>query len=200
MKIYEPKKARQGSGDYAYCRLTFQNDEDRKRFNLDGNFRGVALRDDASAPYPVKRSTDYPQEIGLPVADRLGIGLHIDPMALSRRALDVLLPHIGPLVQVVPLVFNEGDYALLNVINVIDALDAEQSDIAYFKSGNFDRIKRYAFLPQAVRDQWIFKIKQTQSRAFVTDKFVDLVTQTGLTGFDFEPVWSDEPVVQGAED
>ncbi|RTL43553.1 MAG: hypothetical protein EKK53_09380 [Burkholderiales bacterium] len=144
----------------------------------------------------MQRCNDYPQEIGLPVGDRLGIGLNMDSMALSRRALDVLLPHIAPAVQLIPLTFDEGEYAMLNIVNVIDALDEAHSDVERFpSSGRVSRIKRYGFHPDVVRNEWIFKIRQTQSVAFVTERFVELVQRSGLTGFEFAELWRDETTV-----
>lgn len=59
-------------------------------------------------------------------------------------------------------------------------------------SGRVSRIKRYAFHPDVVRNEWIFKIRQTQAEAFATEQFVDLVRSAGLTGFEFRKLWSDE--------
>ena len=74
-----------------------------------------------------------------------------------------------------------------------------RSDIEYFpSSGRVSRVKRHAFHPEIVRDQWIFKIPQTPARAFVTDRFVQLVQQAGLTGFDFEEVWNGAPALSEA--
>lgn len=193
MSIFEPLKECRSDSSYAHCRLTFASDADRRRFDGGRPYRGSPVGADLAHPYAMQRCNDYPQEIGLPVGDRLGIGLNMDPMALSRRALDVLLPHIGPAVQLIPLTFDEGEYAMLNIVNVIDALDEAQSEVERFpSSGRVSRIKRYAFHADMVRDAWIFKIRQTQSVAFVTEQFVDLVRSSGLTGFEFRTLWSDE--------
>lgn len=193
MKIYEAEKEHRSDGTYAHCRLTFASDADRRRFDDGRPYRGSPVDGVLTQPYVMQRCNDYPQEIGLPVGDRLGVGLNMDPMALSRRALDVLLPHIGHAVQLIPLTFDEGEYAMLNIVNVIDALDEAQSDVERFpSSGRVARIERYSFHPDVVRNEWIFKIRQTQSVAFVTEQFVDLVQRSGLTGFEFQALWSDE--------
>ena len=142
--------------------------------------------------YQVARNVEFAWAKDLPLGDRQAIGYYTDPMALSRHALDVLLPHIGPLVQLVPLQFAEGEYAAVNITHVIDALDEAHSDIERFpSSGRISRILRHAFKPDRVKDELIFKIPQTPRRAFVTDRFVKLVNDAGLTGFAFEPIWSD---------
>lgn len=193
MRIFEPLKECRSDGSYPHCRLTFASDADRRRFDGGRPFRGSPVEGHLALPYAMQRCNDYPQEIGLPVGDRLGIGLNMDPMALSRRALDVLLPHIGPAVQLIPLTFDEGEYAMVNIVNVIDALDEAHSGIERFpSSGRVSRIKRYSFHPDVVRNEWIFKIRQAQAEAFVTEQFVDLVRSSGLTGFEFRTLWSDE--------
>jgi hypothetical protein len=192
MKIYKPSVQMRADGNGAFCSLRLESNEDRKRFNRDGAFRGQPLDDDLRMPYRVIESADYAELVGRPLGDRLSLELRTDPMALSHRALDALLPHIGCAGELVPLVFAKGEYALFNVTHVIDALDSNESETSLFASGNFDRIKRHAFKPDLVRDEWIFKIRQTQSEAFVTDHFVDLVRREGLTGFRFELLWCSE--------
>ena len=162
MKIYCPANPIRDKRD-VFCRLTFANDADRKRFAMGENFRGQPLSAPLLQPYEVKRSTEFPGGDAAPLGDRQAIGINTDPMALSQQALNALLPQIDQLVQVVPLLFDEGEYALLNVLNVVDAL-----------------------------------VPQTPARAFVTDCFVQLVQQAGLTGFEFEELWSDELMAQEA--
>ena len=145
-------------------------------------------------PLPVMRDYSVRDNMTKPLGDRVGIDAYVDPMVLSRRALDVLLPHIGNLGQVLPLAFEEAEYSFFNVTNVVDALDEQHTDISRLPSGRISKIERYAFKPEAVRDQWLFKIPQQPGGfAFVTDQFVDLVKSSGLTGFKFKPLWSDEP-------
>lgn len=192
MKIFESVNLYTDDRRDVYCRLTFSNAEDRRRFAAEGNFRGGVIEGENANPYEVERNVEFAWARDLPLGDRQAIGFYTDPMALSRHAQDVLLPHIAPLVQLVPLHFDEGEYAAINITHVIDALDEAHSDIERFpSSGRISRILRHAFKPDRVKDELIFKIPQTPRRAFVTDRFVKLVNDAGLTGFAFEPVWSD---------
>lgn len=189
MKIYRPANVIDGQRD-AYCRLTFANDADRARFGMGEDFRGQSLPADKLQPFHMKRSIDFPGGDANPLADKLPFAFNADIMVLSRRALDVLMPCIGHAVQLVPLIFDEGEYALVNVVNLLDALQPESSDIERFPSSDrISRIKQHAFKSDVVDGQWIFKIPQTPARTFVTDLFVALVQQQALTGFDFEPLW-----------
>lgn len=178
-------------GNDVYCRLLVATDEERKV--LDEQFRGVPMSLAAWKPLKVIRMYSEPENLAKPLGDRAAIDAHRDPPVFSRCALDVLLPHIGRFGQVLPLDFDEWEYSLFNITNVIDALDEEASDVWRFpSSGRIGDIKRHVFRSQAVRDQWIFKIPQRGGFAFVTDRFVELVRQHGLTGFGFELLWSDD--------
>lgn len=185
-------------GNDIYCRFDVVTKDDR--WTLNESFRGVPYPRDRWVPFKVVRSPSTPGNLSKPLGDRAGIDFKNDPMVLSRRALDVLLPHIGTAGQALPLAFDEADYSLFNVTNVIDALDVERSDIDYFAAGGRVKyIKRYAFTSAAVGDQWIFKIPQQLSGfAFVTERFVQLVQSAGLTGFGFDLLWSDEKQPQAA--
>ena len=145
-------------------------------------------------PLSVRRNYSVKGNMTKPLGDRVGIDARVDPMVLSRRALDVLLPHIGTLGQVLPLAFDEAEYAFFNITNVVDALDEAQSELEYFpSSGRLSGVLRYAFKAEAVRDQLLFKIpQQAGGFAFVTDRFVEIVKAAGLTGFGFKQLWSDE--------
>ena len=80
-----------------------------------------------------------------------------------------------------------------NVTTVVDALDADNSEIKRFKSsGRVMRINKYQFDADKL-GQSIFKLPETPLMSvFVTDEFVAQVKKSELTGFLFEEVWSDE--------
>ena len=127
------------------------------------------------------------------LADLIMIDFYGSLAALSRRALDVLLPHIGHCGEVLPVAFDEAPYAIFNLTRVIDALDEPASDVKYFEDGGVMRIARFEFKPALVRNELLFKIRQRPGAYnFVTDRFVKIVRDAGLTGFDFKKVWSDD--------
>jgi hypothetical protein len=184
--------AEQYDGNDVHCCLLIASDEERKVFAE--HFRSVPMSLATWKPIKVIRMDSERENLTKPLGDRAGIDARHDPPVFSRRALDVLLPYIGRFGQVLPLDFDEWEYSLFNITNVVDALDVQKSELAYFKDGGFKRVLRFAFNPEAVRDQWIFKIPQhPRMFAFVTDRFVDLVKQHGLSGFGFERLWGDEP-------
>jgi hypothetical protein len=192
MNIYDPGIEKRPDGQGAYTVLLFA-DEARV---LEPRNSCQSKRIDLTSwvPLPVRRNYSVKDNMLKPLGDRVGIDARVDPMVLSRRALDVLLPHIGSLGQVLPLAFEEADYSFFNITNVVDALDESKSHLEHFpSSGRLSGIRRYAFQPDAVRNQLLFKIPQQPGGfAFVTDRFVEIVKANGLTGFGFEKKWTDE--------
>lgn len=190
MNIYDPRIESRPDGQDAYVVLLTA---DRSRLLVPEECSSSKLISlDTWIPLPVERDYSVKGNMTKPLGDRVGIDAYVDPMVLSRRALEVLLPHIGDLGQVLPLAFEEAEYSFFNVTNVVDALDEPHTEISRFPSGRISKIERYAFRPEAVRDQWLFKIPQRRGGfLFVTDRFVDLVKSSGLTGFKFKPVWSE---------
>ena len=109
----------------------------------------------------------------------------------SGHAKAVLGPYLEGLGQWLELDCAEGSYWLFNITNIVDALDEPASRIVDL--GSVVAVKEFAFKPEALRNQLIFKIPQRPgSYNLVTDAFVKLVEEHKLTGFKFTPLWSDE--------
>src|SRR5690554_3152186 len=53
-----------------------------------------------------------------------------DPV-FSEKAWGVFKPYIGKYTEPLPLITTEGKYYALNILNIIDALDKENSEISY---------------------------------------------------------------------
>jgi hypothetical protein len=143
----------------------------------------------------VDRNTDFtPRESDARFGDYSNLNHNVHPV-FSQRAKDLLTPHLQGLGQWIELVSDEAPYWLFFISHVVDALDVPNSKILYFPStpGKVMRIARYAFHPDAVRDQWLFTLPQmVRSHRLVTDRFVDFVRAHGLTGFEFRLLWSEE--------
>jgi hypothetical protein len=192
MNVYEPGIESRPDGQDAYMVLLYADESRIHDPRTSCQSKPIDLS--AWVPLPVRRDYEVKGNLTKPLGDRVGIDARVDPMVLSRRALDVLLPNIGTLGQVLPLAFEEAEYAFFNITNVVNALDESRSELEHFPStGRLSRVLRYAFKPEAVRDQLIFKIPQQPGGfAFVTDRFVDIVKANGLTGFGFKLMWTDE--------
>jgi hypothetical protein len=192
MNVYRPSKARLPSGDDVHACLLISDESFRHVPRQ--KFKGLPIPLTEWTPIPVIRDYSIKDNLSKALGDRAGLDANIDPMVLSRRALDILTPHIGALGQALPLAFDEAEYFAFNITNVVDALDEAASGIWKFPStGRIGNIKSYVFNRDAVHDQWLFKIpQQSSTEGFVTDRFVDLVKSAGLTGFGFVHLWSDQ--------
>jgi hypothetical protein len=192
MNVFKPAKE-MCDGNGVYCRFMLESNDDRRVLDDFGKFNGTPIPVAEWKPWKIIRAYTTPGNLTKPLGDRAGIDFKSDPMVLSRRALNVLLPHIGSFGQALPLGFDDAEYFLFNVTNIVDALDEAACEVWRFpSSGRIGQIIHYSFRPDAVRDQLMFKIpQQPKGFAFVTDRFVELVERAGLTGFAFERLWSD---------
>lgn len=111
----------------------------------------------------------------------------------SARAKTVLGPHIDGLGQWLRLECDEASYWLFNVTNTIDALDEHKSEVARFHDGRIMDIDSFVFKPERCTGHVLFHVRNTPGAPnLVTQDFVDLVHEHGLTGFSFRLVWSEE--------
>lgn len=78
------------------------------------------------------------------------------------------------------------DYYVMNVINVIDCLDENQSEILRGDDGRVMSLRQAVFLPHGIPDSVVFKVPQDTTRIFTTNRLVDLVREHKFTGIGFE--------------
>jgi hypothetical protein len=110
-------------------------------------------------------------------------------VAFSEKAVEIMMPFLNGNVQILPLVHPTQKYYLLNVTNVIDALDYDNSEFLKLRSGKKVKVKQYVFKEDFVINQDIFKIKQFTSDVYVSDRFRQSVIDNKLTGFNFIELW-----------
>lgn len=107
---------------------------------------------------------------------------------VSGRAKDCLEAVIGPFVEFLPFATIKGKllYAV-NVIEVIDCLDRQASDLTYSpdEPGYVIGVGKYVFDKSKVRPVPIFKVPETMD-LFVSDVFAQTVVDHKLTGAGFD--------------
>ena len=87
---------------------------------------------------------------------------------------------------------DEAPYWLFNVTHTVDALDEKNSEVIRFSNGRVMRLAQFEFHSDKLRDELLFQVPQCLGTPnLVTQNFVDLVHQHGLTGFSFRLVWSE---------
>ena len=102
-----------------------------------------------------------------------------------------LIKKLNPEAKIVLSSFGKVD--LHTIINT-KLFDYEKAEIEKFKSsGRVMSIEKYAFKPEIIKDNHIFKIVEfPKSEVFVSDEFKQKVEEAGLKGFKFELVWDSE--------
>jgi hypothetical protein len=110
--------------------------------------------------------------------------------AFTRRAVDALGDLLTDNGQLLPLVSADGEFYLWNVTRVVDAFDEEKSQVLRFSSGRIMTVDRWAFKPEAVARQVVFKVPQfLRGFTFAMGTFLDRFTEAGLVGISPEPLW-----------
>ena len=121
----------------------------------------------------------------LPLTDTPGL-LPSCPV-FSRRAVDALRPLLEANAEILPVDCQDGEYYLINVTRVIDALDAKRTRFQDYPDGTTGRILEHAFLLERLSEATIFKLPIYASEVYVTERFTKAVRDAGLTGFKFIP-------------
>ncbi|EJQ61490.1 hypothetical protein IG7_05440 [Bacillus cereus HuA2-4] len=184
MKIWELKS---GLDNYESYQLLNLN-TDYKRF-FEGEIDSAVKMSDSWGEILVKyaeegKYTDFPKfwgEVGTPM--------------VSRKAKELLEPLISNNVEFLPLIHADtGEtYYIINILNTIDAIDYDKAVLKKLRSGLAVNFKKYAFLPDLVENQKIFKVYLNQTlfitTVFASDELKNLIQQSDLTGFEFVEVW-----------
>jgi len=96
--------------------------------------------------------------------------------------------------ELLPLDCVDGDFWLVNVTTVLDALDTSASSLVRFGDGRVITVRHFAFLEERLDEAQMFKIPDMKvSDIFVGDAFVDAWRAASLEGIGFETVWRRQP-------
>ncbi|MDQ0887907.1 hypothetical protein QFZ81_002995 [Paenibacillus sp. V4I9] len=111
----------------------------------------------------------------------------------SERAINILKEVIACSGDILPLYHPDKQYNVFRVTNTLDAIDYEKSEIEKLITGLTVGFQKYAFIPEKLNNQYIFKVFLNEriysTATFVTDAFKDIVTKADLKGFNFKQVW-----------
>ncbi len=110
------------------------------------------------------------------------------PPLLTPKAFEVLYPYIKDFVQFWETTTDYGNMYLVNVINVNDCVNYDESDFVRFKSsGRIMRIDKFAFHKNKIMNIELFKIPdENKTYPFVTEGLKNIIKENGLNGFRFE--------------
>ncbi len=118
--------------------------------------------------------------------------LDVGALLLSDEAIAVLGPALDPAGYFIDTELDaERIYKIFVCERRLDVLDEERAELKRFPStGNIWRVLRYAFHEDRLAGADIFKVKGVQADLLVTDRFVSLVNEHKLRGFEFVSVWN----------
>lgn len=113
---------------------------------------------------------------------------------ISERVKQVIAPFVTNEVEILPLLHDELDLYMLNVINVLDCVDWERSDIQRFSDGSWVGFNKLVFdFTKIPKDTYMFKfIEKAGVCVYVTEAFKDLIESNKLKGLDFSEVYDSE--------
>ncbi|WP_127531743.1 imm11 family protein [Paenibacillus kobensis] len=113
----------------------------------------------------------------------------------NRRAINILQDLLSDKVELLELDYDNNDYYVVNILQVLDCIDYQLAVPVKFDDGTIWRFEKYAFRIEEIQDKHIFKnINETKGFALVSDAFRDRVIQNNLKGFLFTELWdSDNP-------
>lgn len=184
MKVYKL------SSDLSFQSLEIESEDDYKEFNqLYDNYLGKSVK---SLWRPLRIKVLEGDE-SLPASDFPYLAPAFPIM--SRKAKEVFHDLIAPYVEFLPLQSSFGEYYGINVLEEVDALDEEASELKRFSDGRVMVVHKYVFKPDTVEGKVIFRIPQDNS-IFVTDLFADKVWESGLMGLKLEELWSTTDAIE----
>ena len=171
--------------------------DDVQRFDMDVDLQVGVLRnlgrgqahEGPWTPIPVQRLKKPRKRREESLCDLSAVAANVSVPVMSARARQVLEPILGADAQWLRLVFDEGEYWLLNLLRVVDAVDPTMAAVRRFPDGRVADIEEYAFVAEVVAREWLFKVSTATFDVLATDRLRELVLDHALTGFHFQPVW-----------
>lgn len=134
-----------------------------------------------------------PIEVVAYVDTKIGDSLYLFPGGpiFSERAVEVLKEFLEDRAEILPIKYNKGSFYVINITNVIQAVDIDKSKVVRFpSSGRIMKFESIAFFKEKLDNQPIFKISELpRTQVFVSDSFRESVINNNLTGFKFTEVW-----------
>ncbi|WP_223067331.1 imm11 family protein [Paenibacillus caui] len=175
-----------------------------KVYELRNNFKSTILRavDDRDHPICGDFNGESKKHIWTPVkVETLYKKTYMDFPKLiygkpivSYQVKSILETYVSNEVEFLPLAHQELDLYLMNVINVLDCVDWERSDVQLTSKKHFAGFNNLVFdFSKIPLNTYVFKFKElAEVRTFVTESFKNLIERNKLKGLDFSVVYDSE--------
>jgi hypothetical protein len=107
----------------------------------------------------------------------------------SDKALKILEPLIADSIEALPLISDSKRFFAVHVLDLVDCLDYERSEVKRFPEGNIMRIGWYVFKKGCIDGKHIFRIREAPLKdVLVSEEFKRVVEESKLEGVDFDKV------------
>ena len=132
--------------------------------------------------YPSK----YKDEIDKPIGDVFSV--EISSFILNEKSYKVLYPYLKNHSQIFKIKSDNKIFYVVNVIDIIDCLNYDESELKYFSSsGRVMDVEKYVFKTEKLRNTTIFKLPEfPKSISYVTEEFKKAVEENNIKGFKFK--------------
>ncbi|QDT65184.1 imm11 family protein [Calycomorphotria hydatis] len=106
--------------------------------------------------------------------------------ANACKALSLLLLDT---VEFLPVEFPDGEYYMMNVLNLVRCIDEEKSDVRWNRSNDrINLIRKHVFIPEAIQGLHIFRAPLVQGAGlYISEDFVQVCKDNNLTGLIYVP-------------
>ncbi|GAA4737608.1 imm11 family protein [Flavisolibacter ginsenosidimutans] len=117
-------------------------------------------------------------------------------IAISQKAVDRLKQFLEKDIELLPLETDAGRYYVLNVMNIVDCLNKNESVYTSTNNGLIAAYTSLEFIQEKIADNVIFKIPELPYHTFITDEIQDRCETEKVKGLMFDPelnlVWDIE--------
>jgi hypothetical protein len=128
----------------------------------------------------------------------------VTTLVLSSRAKEELAATLDATGQVFPVEVDGDTFFVFNCTRLLNAVDAEGTEVRFVGDGRPSQFTQLSFKDEAIQDETLFKARWPEpeetggevdylqipppTQIFCTQKFVDMVRENGLRGFQFKVV------------
>ena len=132
--------------------------------------------------YPSK----YKDELDKPIGDVFSITP--SSYIMNEKAYKILYPYLKSHSQIFKINNNGTIFYVINVTDLIDCLDYDNSEIKRFpSSGRIMRVIKYVFKNEKLKNVTIFKLPEfPKAISYVTEEFKNVVEENNIKGFKFK--------------
>lgn len=132
--------------------------------------------------YPSK----YKDEIDKPIGDVFSV--EISSFILNEKSYKTLYPYLKNHSQIFKIKSDNKIFYVVNVIDIIDCLNYDKSELKYFSSsGRVMDVEKYVFKTEKLKNTTIFKLPEfPKSISYVTEEFKRVVEENNIKGFKFK--------------